>query len=165
MAKAKKPSLQGAVHSVSQGEMLEAVHEIWLAGIGAVAAARKEGPQRFEQLLEEGARITDSARKAADNALKSAIEQVQSTVGPRVKDAQAQANEALDNLEKIFQTRVHRALNRIGVPTADELASLAKRVQALSDGVSKLAGKRPTARSRPAKARKAGPRKKVRRAA
>jgi poly(hydroxyalkanoate) granule-associated protein len=160
MAKAKKPSLQGAVHDISQGDMLEAIHQIWLAGIGAVATARKEGPQRFEQLLEEGARISDKARKVADNAVKTALEQVQSTVGSRVKDAQSQANDALDNLEKIFQTRVHRALNRIGVPSADQIASLSKRVQALSDSVGKFATKRPAGRSKPVRARK-----KVRRAA
>jgi poly(hydroxyalkanoate) granule-associated protein len=160
MAKAKKPSFQGAVHDISQGDMLEAIHQIWLAGIGAVATARKEGPQRFEQLLEEGARISDKARKVADNAVKTALEQVQSTVGSRVKDAQSQANDALDNLEKIFQTRVHRALSRIGVPSADQIASLSKRVQALSDSVGKLATKRPAGRARPVKARK-----KVRRAA
>jgi poly(hydroxyalkanoate) granule-associated protein len=160
MAKTKKPSFQGAVHSISQGEMLEAVHQVWLAGIGAVATARKEGPQRFEQLLEEGARISEKARKVADNAVKTALEQVQATVGSRVKDAQSQANDALDNLEKIFQTRVHSALNRIGVPSADEIASLSRRVQALSDSVGKLASKRPAGRARPVKARR-----KVRRAA
>jgi poly(hydroxyalkanoate) granule-associated protein len=161
MAKAKKPSFQGAVHDISQGDMLEAIHQIWLAGIGAVATARKEGPQRFEQLLEEGARISDKARKVADNAVRTALEQVQATVGSRVKDAQSQANDALDNLEKIFQARVHRALSRIGVPSADQIASLSKRVQALSDSVGKLAAKRPPAgRSRSVRARS-----KVRRAA
>ena len=160
MAKAKKPSFQGAVHDISQGDMLEAIHQIWLAGIGAVATARKEGPQRFEQLLEEGARISDKVRNVTDNAVKTALEQVQSTVGSRVKDAQSQANDALDNLEKIFQTRVHRALNRIGVPSADEIALLSKRVQALSDSVGKLATKQPAGRSKSARTRK-----KVRRAA
>jgi poly(hydroxyalkanoate) granule-associated protein len=96
----------------------------------------------------------------ADNAVKTALEQVQSTVGSRVKDAQSQATDALDNLEKIFQTRVHRALNRIGVPSADQIASLSKRVQALSDSVGKFATKRPAGRSKPVRARK-----KVRRAA
>ena len=160
MAKAKKPSFQGAVHDISQGDMLEAIHQIWLAGIGAVATARKEGPQRFEQLLEEGARISDKARKVADNAVKTALEQVQATVGSRVKDAQSQANDALDNLEKIFQTRVHRALNRIGVPSAEEIASLSRRVQSLSDSVGRLANKRPAGRAKTVRARK-----KVRRAA
>jgi poly(hydroxyalkanoate) granule-associated protein len=160
MAKARKPSLQGAVRDISHGEMLEGIHQIWLAGIGAVATARKEGPQRFEQLLEEGARISDSARKVADNAVKTALEQVQATVGSRVKTAQSQANDALDNLEKIFQTRVHRALNRIGVPSADEISSLSKRVQALSESVGKLAGRRPARKSKAV-----GARKKVRRAA
>jgi poly(hydroxyalkanoate) granule-associated protein len=143
MASRKKPSpLAGVTRSVTQGEMLEAMHQIWLAGVGAIATARKEGPKILDELLAEGARIHESSRKAADKAVRSALAEVQDMVGERMKNAQTQAGETLDNLEKIFQTRVHRVLNQLGVPSADEIAALAKRVDALKDSVGRLTGLR-----------------------
>lgn len=143
MAKAKKQrGRAGLAGSISQGEMLEAVHQIWLAGVGAVANAKKDGPKVFEKLLAEGARMTENSRTAADDAVRSVLEQVQSTVGERVKGARSQTTEALDSLERIFQTRVHRVLNQLGVPSSDEIAALSKRVDALNASVSNLAGKR-----------------------
>ena len=151
MAKAKKKgSRAGAGHSITQGEMLETVHHIWLAGVGALANAKKDGPQVFEKLLAAGARIHESSRKAADEAVRSALEQVQTTVSERMKGAQSQATEAFDSLEKIFQTRVHRVLHQLGVPSSDEIAALSKRVDALNESVGRMSG----ARRSPAKSRK-----------
>ena len=153
MAKAKKKgSRAGAGHSITQGEMLETVHHIWLAGVGALANAKKDGPQVFEKLLAAGARIHESSRKAADEAVRSALEQVQTTVSVRMKGAQSQATEAFDSLEKIFQTRVHRVLHQLGVPSSDEIAALSKRVDALNESVGRMSGK--GARRGPAKSRK-----------
>lgn len=136
----KKATLSSVRHSISQGDMLEAMHQVWLAGMGAVATARKQGPKVLDELLAEGARIHDTSRKTADKAMRSALAEVQGMVGDRMKSAQAQAGETLDNLEKIFQTRVHRVLNQIGVPSADEIQSLARRVDRLNDTVAQLGG-------------------------
>jgi poly(hydroxyalkanoate) granule-associated protein len=115
------------------------MHQVWLAGMGAVATARKQGPKMLDELLAEGARLHDTSRKTADKAMRSALAEVQGMVGERMKSAQAQAGDTLDNLEKIFQTRVHRVLNQLGVPSADEIQSLARRVDRLNDSVAQLA--------------------------
>jgi poly(hydroxyalkanoate) granule-associated protein len=115
----------------------------------------------LDDLLAEGARIHESSRKAADKAVRSALAEVQDMVGDRMKTAQSQAGETLDNLEKIFQTRVHRVLNQLGVPSADEIAALAKRVDALKDSVGRLTGLRRGPR-KPARAKSGGrPRRKA----
>jgi poly(hydroxyalkanoate) granule-associated protein len=154
----KQPSIASVTRSVTEGEMLEAMHQIWLAGVGAVATARKRGPRVLDGLLAEGARIHESSRKAADKAVRTALAEVQGMVGERMKTAQSQAGETLDNLEKIFQTRVHRVLNQLGVPSADEIAALAKRVDALKDSVGRLTGfrsaKRKARRTRAGAARR-----------
>jgi poly(hydroxyalkanoate) granule-associated protein len=143
----KKSTLSTVQHSLSQGDMLEAMHQVWLAGMGAVATARKQGPKMLDDLLAEGARIHDSSRKAADKAVRSALAEVQGMVGERMKTAQAQAGETLDNLEKIFQTRVHRVLNQLGVPSADEIQSLARRVDQLNRTVAQMPGAKPARRA------------------
>ena len=61
---------------------------------------------------------------------------------------QKQANGTWDKLETVFEQRVERALQRLGVPTHTEIAELTRRVEALTASVQKLSGSRPAA-SRP----------------
>jgi poly(hydroxyalkanoate) granule-associated protein len=69
----------------------------------------------------------------------------------RVQDVRDQASETLDHFERMIQTKVHRALHQLGVPTADELNRLTRRVNELNRNVEELARirrsrKRPAAR-------------------
>jgi len=57
--------------------------------------------------------------------------------------------DAFEGLEKIFQTRVHQALTQIGVPSAEDIAALSERVDALSAHIEKT-GARTQGRQRAA---------------
>ena len=74
-----------------------------------------------------------------------------------------QATETWDNLEKIFQTRVQRALHQLGMPTAEEIGALTRKVNELTDSVDRLArAQAPARKAAPAKA--AGRKKAARKA-
>jgi poly(hydroxyalkanoate) granule-associated protein len=78
----------------------------------------------------------------------------------RIDDAMSQANQTWDSLETLFQNRVQQALTRIGVPTADEVRALTRRVAELNDSVQALsrkpaAGKRRAPRGKRTAARPA----------
>ena len=124
-----------------QARALEAFHQIWLAGLGAVSKAQRGAPQLLEDLIAEGARVHAQTRGAAEQALRSAVGEIHSAVNARVGEMRGQAAETLDNLEKIFQTRVHRALTKIGVPSAEEVETLSRRVETLNANIDKLARK------------------------
>ena len=67
----------------------------------------------------------------------------------RVDGVREQAGETLDNLEAIFQKRVQKAMQQMGVPNADEIRLLNRRVAELNESVMALSrgkGKRPAAR-------------------
>lgn len=130
----------------AQAQLLETMNNIWLAGLGAVAKAQRGTPQLLDQLIAEGARFSTETRGAAEKALRELVGDVRSTINARLGEARGQAADALENLEKIFQTRVHRALAQIGVPSADEVAALSKRVDALNDNIDKLAHSRKSPR-------------------
>ena len=69
----------------------------------------------------------------------------------------SRAGQHWDKLESIFEDRVARALARLGMPAADEVARLQARVEALAAEVAMLrAQAAPGAKAKPAKARKAG---------
>jgi len=122
--------------------MLDAVHQIWLAGLGAASKASRSGPQLFQQLVAEGARVHGQTRGAAEKALRGVIGEVQDRISARVGQVRGQAEDTLAGLEKIFQTRVHRALTQLGVPSAEEVEALSKRVDALNANIDKLARSR-----------------------
>lgn len=137
MATRKKRRPAGG--SLTQERLLQAAHEVWLAGIGAVTRAQHEGPKLFEQLLRDGSQAYATTRGTAEQVLQGAVGRIQASVGPRVEQARTQAGEALDALEKIFQTRVHRALSQLGVPSSDEIAALSRRVDRLNQNIEQLA--------------------------
>lgn len=135
------------------GQMLEIVSQIWLAGLGAVSKAQSGAPKLFNELVTEGARVHGETRDAAEKVLG----EVQSTLNEKMTQVRGKAGDAFENLEKVFQTRVHRALNQLGVPSADEVEALSKRVHALNINIEKLAHARtPAARPRATVGRKAG---------
>jgi poly(hydroxyalkanoate) granule-associated protein len=119
--------------------MLQMLHQIWLAGLGAASKAQHGAPQLLDELIAEGARVDAQARGAATKALRGVLSDVQAGVNARVSQVRGQAAEAMDNLETIFRTRVHRALTQLGVPSAESVAALSKRVDALNINIEKLA--------------------------
>ena len=144
--KRARPLARGAGTGLS-GRMVDAVHKVWLAGLGAAVKTQREAPQLFEELIAEGAKVHEQTRGAAEKAIRELVGNVQSTFNERVDDARGKAADALENLEKIFQVRVHRALNQLGVPSAEEVAALSKRVDALNSNIGKLGGRRKVRRA------------------
>lgn len=118
--------------------LLGPVHQIWLAGLGAASKASDGAPRLFEDLVLEGARVQSKQRGAAEKAMKGLIE----AVNERVSQVRGQASDTLNGLEKVFQSRVHQALSQLGVPSAEEVESLSKRIDMLNDNIDKLAGAR-----------------------
>jgi poly(hydroxyalkanoate) granule-associated protein len=74
--------------------------------------------------------------------VRSIVSSTQTAIQGRVSDAREKAADTLDNLEKMFQTRVQRALQQIGVPSSRDLDKLSARVDALNTNIEKLARKR-----------------------
>ncbi len=135
--------------SGAEARLLGTLHQVYLAGLGALSKARSGAPGLFEELVAEGARAHAETRGAAEKALLGMMADVQQTVGTQLGKVRGQATDALDGLEKVFQTRVHRALTQLGVPSAEEVNALSKRVDSLNANIGKLTrGGRGTPRSR-----------------
>jgi poly(hydroxyalkanoate) granule-associated protein len=104
----------------------DSAQKIWLAGLGAYERAKTEGPKMFDMLVEQGKSLGGKAREAADQALKT------------VRDASSEAGSRFDKLEQVFEDRVSKSLNRLGVLTRGEVADLSRQVGELSDEVRAL---------------------------
>ncbi|MBL8378458.1 MAG: phasin family protein [Burkholderiales bacterium] len=158
---AKRQTQKAAEKAAADNKLLDTIRasaqEIWQAGLGAFAKAQSEGTKLFEALVKEGEGLSKKTRGLAE----AKIGEVTGNVTKAATKAQASANEAWDKLEQVFQDRVARAINRLGVPTQRDVQSLAKRVEELTASVQALGGKpaRAAAAARKAPARKAPARK------
>jgi len=128
--------------------MMEGVQQIWLAGMGALARAQRDGPAAFHDAVAEGLKLLERSRSGAEKLVREAIDTAQGTMQARIDGAMNQANETWDSLEMMFQNRVQRALMQIGVPTAEELRKLTRRVAELNESVKVLSSRRAAPRTR-----------------
>jgi len=135
----------------------QSAQKIWLAGLGAFARARTEGDKLFDLLVEQGKTIRTKSGKAADQALKSVRSQADATL--------TTAQGKWDKLEQVFEDRVSRSLNRLGVLTSKDVDELARQVSDLNESVRALMGGAAPKRARKAPAKKAPAKKAARRKA
>jgi poly(hydroxyalkanoate) granule-associated protein len=143
--------LQAKVEEMSRSLLANAQH-IWSAGVGAFSRAQGEGSKLFESLVKEGMNIEQHTRKLATGR----VDAVRDAVENRVGVVRERATDTWDRLEKVFEERVQRALNRLGVPGREELSGLIARVDALTAALKQSgnAGKAKAAKSSKPAARK-----------
>ena len=130
----------------------EQAQQIWLAGLGAFAKAQEDGTKAFEKLVTDGITMQREVQSTAEEKMAEASQ--------KVSQAAHQLNERAtgqwDKLENIFEDRVSKALSRLGIPTAHDLAALHARIAALEAQL----GKPPKpAAARKTVAKKAAPKK------
>ena len=124
----------------SPAAVIEGVQQIWLAGIGAIAKVPSEGPAAFQDAVTEGIKLLNKSRTSAEVLIRDTLNSAQDTMQSRLDDVQGQASETWDNLETLFQTRVKKALEQLGIPDKHEIHDLMDRVAELNDSVRELTG-------------------------
>ena len=134
----------------AQATVIENVQQIWLAGMGAIAKAQKEGPAAFQDAVADGLKLLTRSRSQTEKMIRDVFESAQDTVQSRIGSARDQATETWDNLEALFQSRVHKAMQQLGVPSPDEIRLLTRRVAELNENVKALAAKQQRGRGRKA---------------
>lgn len=115
----------------------ESAQQIWLAGLGAFAKAQEEGGKVFEALVKEGLSIQHKTQSVAEEKISEAT----SKMTHMATDIGAKAAGQWDKLENIFEDRVAKALNKLGVPSSKDVDVLVARIDELNKSVQKLSGK------------------------
>jgi poly(hydroxyalkanoate) granule-associated protein len=115
----------------------QSAQQIWLAGLGAFSKAQEEGGKVFDTLVKEGVAIQRKTQSAAEEKVSEAATRMASMAG----DISTKASGQWGKLETIFEDRVAKALNKMGVPSAKDIEVLAARVEELHRSVNKLQGK------------------------
>jgi poly(hydroxyalkanoate) granule-associated protein len=149
-SKSSKSSPKSRAEASSR-HLIETAQQIWTAGVGAFARAQGEGTDLFETLVKKGMNLEAKTRKLANGK----VDVVRGAVEDRVENVREKATDTWDRMEKVFEDRVQQALNRLGVPTREDLVNLTKRVESLTAELRKQAGKAPAAKKVSAPVKKA----------
>jgi poly(hydroxyalkanoate) granule-associated protein len=125
---------KGAAHLASS--VKESAQQIWLAGMGAFSKAQEEGTKVFETLVKEGMNL----QKKTQGMAEERISEMTGKMTALAETVQAKAGQNWDKLEALFEQRTAKAMAKLGVPTAKELAALSARVEELAAAVAALQG-------------------------
>ena len=107
-------------------EVFDSAHKIWLAGLGALAKAEEEGTKVFHNLVEAGEEFEARGKKRF------------TLVKGKVKEAREAAGKEFEKLGDTFDDKVAAAVQKLGVPSRDEIQRLTKRVEELTAKVDKI---------------------------
>ena len=139
--KLKKLSAEKATsgHTGAQlaSSVKESAQQIWLAGLGAFSKAQAEGGKVFENLVKDGLGLQRKTQAAAEEKITEATSKMTDMANGITSKATGQ----WDKLENIFEDRVAKALNKLGVPSAKDVQALIQRVDELSKQIQKAPAK------------------------
>jgi poly(hydroxyalkanoate) granule-associated protein len=124
-----------AKKKTQKSELKDSFHQVWLAGLGALATAEEEGGKLFKSLVKKGQVYEKSVKVPVDKAAKS--------VKGTVKDVRSKAGKTMKKFESAFDDHVDAALHRIGVPTQKEISKLTRKVDRLTKKLEESMGTKP----------------------
>ncbi|MDR7306060.1 phasin family protein [Rhodoferax saidenbachensis] len=139
----KQPTKAAGIHL--SGSVKDSAQQIWQAGLGAFTRAQAEGSKAFESLVKEGVSIQRKTQAAAEEKISEAT----AKMSTMATDISSKASGQWDKLENIFEERVAKALNKLGVPSAKDVSALITRIDDLNKAVQKLSTKAPAAAKAP----------------
>ncbi len=120
--------------SLRKGGLPRPVTDVWAAGVGALAQARKKGGDSFESLIHLGTTVAETG----GNAARSAVDQVESAAAAVADSARGLAGGAADEVQERAEAAVEIVLSRLGVPGRDEVLALRTQVEALQARIAAL---------------------------
>ena len=155
----KKSTKKQSDTEVRMNELAEQLESAFVAGLGALSDARKEGAKRFDALVKEGEKF----RKKTTSRTESLIDDVQDAIRDMADDAQSKASglldqvrdkSRLDKLQTAFDTRVADTMDRLNVPSKNDIDAINKKLNKiirLLNEQGKPAAKKKTASKRTTK--------------
>lgn len=147
-----KRTPEGDAGTGNTDRVKDSAQQIWLAGLGAFAKMQQEGSKAFEALVKDGAGMQKKTQQAAEETLA----QAQARMSGFANDFGSKAAGQWGKLENIFEERVAKALEKIGVPTGAEVEALRARIAdleaKLGGSAAKPATRKPARRRVPPKA-------------
>jgi len=120
----KKKDKQG------ESEWNERAKEIWLAGLGALAAVEDEGNKLFKSLVSRGSEY--------EKKRKEQIDEMWEDVSGRFQEVEDELGDKYDKAEEKVEKNFKSVISGLGIPTRKEVKDLSNKVDALIEKLEKM---------------------------
>ena len=124
-----KQTVKEAAETVQSNPLVEALHKVLLAGIGAAALAQEEIEDLINRLVERGEIAEADGKKMMKDVYEKRKQAVKMPTMPS-----AQPRKITSDIEK----RVEDVLGKLNIPTKDEIDALSAKITALTKKVDEL---------------------------
>lgn len=133
--------------SDAAGDVRDAAQKVFLAGLGALVMAEEEGSKTFKKLVKKGQKVQlPGLGMERVQAIRAQIggeaDKAKEAVETRVKDARYVATTQADKAEDKVAETVTAVMQRLGVPTRQEISELTASVERLTANIERLKAER-----------------------
>ena len=140
MAKVALKKKVDAEQATALSEVKLYARKIWLAGLGAYSKAGQEGAEYVKDLIKTGEEVEKKGKKIVDKQLDAANSEID-TIKEDVKGVKGKFEVQLHKVEKAFDHRVARALNRFGIASKHDVETLSVKLDGLTALLERVAHK------------------------
>ena len=124
-----KQTVKDTAETVQKSPLLDAVHKVLLAGIGAAALAQEEIEDFVNRLVERGEIAEADGKKMVKDVLEKRKQMVKMPSMPKMPP-----KKFTSDLEK----RIEDVMAKMNIPTKDEIEALSAKITALTKKVDEL---------------------------
>lgn len=129
----KKKTVSESTSLVS--EIRRYARQIWLAGLGAYSRLGTEGSDYFKELVKAG----EALEKKGKSLVTSQVDSANDSVKTGLSSVKGKVEDQLDRIEQAFDSRVASTLNRIGIPSRNDVEALSAKLDELSAVLERVA--------------------------
>lgn len=115
--------------------------------VKAIDSTQSTARKAFGTFVKRTRKATIARASDARDAAMATMRKARRVATTEVNNAKAKTVEAVTTLEKVFETRVSRAIARLGVPTTKDVRALSRQVAQLQASVDQLHRSRNRARA------------------
>ena len=150
-------------HTATDPATDDPAQQIWLAGLGAVTQAQKQGSRALQKMLQDGLDLQRQAQQGAEHKITEATAKMgalarQLARGQVLPGAASVQHTPWGGLHGLFEQRVSAALQQLGWPTLAQFQQLEQRITALEHALARPDAAPTRAAAKPAKPAKPAPR-------
>ena len=113
----------------------------------AIDNAKTSARKAFDTLVKRTRKATMARATEARDVAMATVRKARRVATAEMNNARARTAEAVTTLEKVFETRVSRAIAKLGVPTTRDVRALSRQVAELQANVERLRRSRTRARA------------------
>ncbi|TDR22718.1 phasin family protein [Marinicella litoralis] len=122
-------------------QMKESAKNVVLAGLGVVSIAQKEATKVYGNVSKEANKFYGTLLKegkSVEKKSKKSVDKLTNKAEGKFNNIKNMATKQFNKIENVFETKVETALNKLDIPTVEDLKGLSTRVETLIKEIKKI---------------------------